>query len=285
MSARHRNWLWAIFGLPLLIFSLACDRRDPTPRTRDHDLQRAYHLIDQDQHDEAIALLIHLRTLFPLDPEIKLALASAYVNQSGFDIYNFYHIVDLFTADQLGEGRRNEVTQTITEGTLRYSLKERLRPYLEPLVAILQFIELFDAIPLLSPQSAELFEKALKVLHEESDPVSRGALLYRILLQIMETKYYVTEGLLQSDSASLSERNCSLKIGELSMLISDLKGRLELVASDLGQLFPDQDSTLKSYLKFLDDLIPYLGPNSTEIELTEEDVHGLFPGIGSMRCL
>ncbi len=259
------------FGLALSILCLSvsavfvlsgCGRKDAQARTLSLT-REAYSLMDQGQNAKAILLLEERIAEVPDDMEARVMLASAYLGQTGVDVYKIYErfrdllfnkpLKDAFSPDDHSDDDGADASDIPRAETPGEEAVESLDLFIAKFQSGSSFLRRF---PKVLKSDWVLLDRALSILDDASlfpedvqisptDPrVPRDLRLYRVFIRIVYLKAFLGETFLQERDLGSRRWVCQVKAQSASDGLDWTVGHLAQAAQDFRTVFPDKGFNL-----------------------------------------
>lgn len=229
---------------------LSCTRyRQSDTEDRLEKIQRQ---IDNDQYEESIHQLQEILKSEPNNDRARAILASVYVRRAGVVVKNYFDLAKIATMTDTESSEPVIDTQSLKKieeqgGAPVKNLAVFLRKVNETAAQADKIVKKFEAIPVVSNQSARDLQSALLNLEEMKDPTP-GMLLYRGIIKLYYFKFlWVNHALLPVGDGRL----CSLSAIEIARKLKIMNEYSFKMMIDIAAGFPkEMESIAKQARQF-----------------------------------
>ncbi len=235
--------------------------------------REAYALMDHGQNAKAILLLEERIATAPEDMEARVMLASAYLGQTGVDVYKIYErfrdllfakpLSDAFNPDDHSDGDDAEASDIPQAQTPGEEVVESLDLFIAKFQSGSAFLRRF---PRVKKEDWVLLDRALAVLDDAAlfpqettvspndSRIPRDLRLYRVFIRVVYLKAFLGETFLQQRDLGSRRWVCQVKAQRASDGLSWTMGHLAQAAQDFATVFPDKSFRLSVLTAWLESI-------------------------------
>lgn len=216
-----------------------CAKRDPEIPL--HSLAEAYALMDAGDNAKAIVVLEMLLVKEPGNTQAKILLSSALLGAAGVDVFKAHdHFSDIIFNQSLGArlwGEPEGGAEPTEEkgGTPIEGLVNRIDLLLGRLRQVVLFMNRF---PHVDKINWPLLDRALEKLEIPSDQIDKDVRMYRLLINILYFRAYLSESLLKDATLGSKKWICRVDIEHFRESILWTARKLLSVSDDFAEVYP-----------------------------------------------
>lgn len=258
------SYFLVTLSVVVLFFSSACTRKAPS-----RDFSELYRLIDEQQYDRAIAKCDQLIEDHPDEENLKVLRTSIYASQAGLSMWDFKDFaLTYLDKKEIPSGGGDSSLLHLLKGLqgAGFEMSEKTLSSLSQVVESLELIETerrrLTLLPEFSSQQHAHLTQGLGYLRGQSLQ-RRESLLYRVILEMLDLRYQLSQNTYFLDSHDLFKITCtgyvekmmdgvSLTLDQLLRMTDDLEVVLFMTKKGIekkGKKYEDFSSFRQSLFK------------------------------------